>query len=95
MLSVIATSVRPEWIMRSQIFRENLICNPFWFTARFSSIPIAMAAVWGSPDMFGLLLKDAQLIVLNLVPKLIVLTFIMALTAPMLLDFGLVQFVAV
>ena len=95
MLSVIATSVRPEWIMRSQIFKENLICNPFWFTARFSSIPIAMAAVWGSPDMFGLLLKDAQLIVLNLVPKLIVLTFIMALTAPMLLDFGLVQFVAV
>jgi len=81
--------------MRSQIFRENLICNPFWFTARFSSIPIAMAAVWGSPDMFGLLLKDAQLIVLNLAPKLIVLTFIMALTAPMLLDFGLVQFVAV
>lgn len=95
MLSVAATSVRPDWIMRNQTFRENLVCNPFWFIARFSSIPIVMLAVWGSSDIFGLLLKDAQLIVLNLAPKLILLTFIMALTAPMLLDFGLVQFVAV
>ncbi len=95
MLSVTATAVRPDWVMKNQVFRENLICNPFWFIARFSSIPIVMAALWGSPDMFGLLLKDAQLIVLNLAPKLIVLTFIMALAAPMLLDFGLVQFVAV
>ena len=95
MLSVSATFVRPEWIMRNQVFRENLVCNPFWFIARFSSIPISMVAVWGSPDMFGLFLKDAQLIVLSLAPKLIMLTFIMALTAPMLLDFGLVQFVAV
>ncbi|MDY9921718.1 MAG: hypothetical protein U2P59_07805 [Synergistota bacterium] len=95
MLSVTATAVRPDWVIRNQVFRENLICNPFWFIARFSSIPIVMAALWGSPDMFGLLLKDAQLIVLNLAPKLIVLTFIMALAAPMLLDFGLVQFVAV
>ncbi len=95
MLSVAATSTRPHWIMRNQIFRENLICNPFWFAARFISIPIAMIAVWGNPELFGLFLKDSQLIVLNLAPKLIILTFIMSLTAPMLLDFGLVQFVAV
>lgn len=95
MLSVAATSIRPHWIMRNQIFRENLICNPFWFAARFISIPIAMIAVWGNPELFGLFLKDSQLIVLNLAPKLIILTFIMSLTAPMLLDFGLVQFVAV
>lgn len=95
MLSVMATSIQPDWIMKNQTFRENLICNSFWFIARFSSIPIVMAAIWGSPEMFGLLLKDARLIVLDLAPKLIVLTFIMALTAPMLLDFGLVQFVAV
>jgi len=94
-LCVAATAIRPDLVMRNQVFRENLICNPFWFTARLSSIPIVIAALWGSPDMFGLLLKDAQLIVLNLAPKLIILTFIMALTAPMLLDFGLVQFVAV
>lgn len=95
MLSVMAALIRPNWIMKSQIFSENLICNAFWFIVRFSSILIVMVAVWGSPEMFGLLLKDARLIVLHLAPKLIVLTFIMALTVPMLLDFGLVQFVAV
>ncbi|MDD4160239.1 MAG: hypothetical protein PHO18_04760 [Synergistaceae bacterium] len=95
MLSVAATSIRPEWIMKNQMFKENLICNPFWFVARFASIPIAMVALWGNNEMFGFLFKDAQLIVLNLAPKLIVLTFIMSLTAPMLMDFGLVQFVAV
>ncbi len=95
LLSVFATFTRPAWIMKNQVFRENLICNPFWFAARFISIPIAMVAVWGDPGMFGLFLKDSQLIVLNLAPKLIILTFIMSLAAPMLLDFGLVQFVAV
>ena len=45
-LSVTATAIRPEWIMRNQIFRENLICNPFWFIARFSSIP---SAAWIPP----------------------------------------------
>jgi len=94
-LSVTATAIRPEWIMRNQIFRENLICNPFWFIARFSSIPIAMAAAWGNTDIFGFVIRDAQLIVLNLAPKLIILTFIIAMAVPMLLNFGLVQFVAV
>ena len=74
LLSVFATFTRPAWIMKNQVFRENLICNPFWFAARFISIPIAMVAVWGDPGMFGLFLKDSQLIVLNLAPKLIILT---------------------
>lgn len=95
MINVLATSVRPNWIMKNQVFRENLICNPFWFAARFFSLPIAMVAVWGSSEMFGLFFKDAQLIVLKLAPKLIILTLVMSLTAPLLLDFGLVQFVAV
>ncbi len=94
-LSLTAAVIRPEWIMRSTIFRENLVSNPFWFAARISSLPISIAAVWGNTDIFGLFLRDAQLIVLTLVPKLIILTFVMALAAPMLLDFGLVQFVAV
>ena len=86
LLSVFATFTRPAWIMKNQVFRENLICNPFWFAARFISIPIAMVAVWGDPGRFGLFLKDSQLIVLTLAPKLIILTFIMSLAAPMLLD---------
>lgn len=94
-LSVTATSVRPEWIMRSRPLRENIICSPFWLAFRFLSVPLVMAALWGDPAQLGNFLKDVQLIVLNLAPKLIVLTVILSLTAPMLLDFGLVQFVAV
>lgn len=94
-LSVVATVLKPHWIIRNQIFSENLICSPFWFAARLFSLPVAMLAVWGEPGTFGVLLKDAQLVVLTLAPKLIVLTFVMAFAAPMLLDFGLVQFVAV
>lgn len=94
-LSVMALSLRPPWIVKSHILSENLLGAPVWFVSRICSLPIAMIVLWGEPETFGGFLKYAEIIVVNLAPKLIMLTIVLSLTAPLLLDFGFVQFVAV
>ncbi len=94
-LNVIAVSLRPQWILSNPLFSENLLHGPLSFTSRFCSLPIAMLVVWGTPEMFGVFIKYAEITVINLAPRLFILTLVISITAPLLLDFGFVQFVAV
>ena len=80
--------------MKNQVFRENLICNPFWFAARFISIPIAMVA-YGEIRVCSTVSEGFAADRTESCAKADHPDFIMSLAAPMLLDFGLVQFVAV
>lgn len=86
---------KPKFFERHIVFAECLHGGPFWYTVRFAAMIISCIVIWGDSSVFGVFLSYAEMIVLHLVTKLLLLTFVLSLTAPLLLDFGLVQFFAV
>ncbi|MEG1799718.1 MAG: hypothetical protein RR214_05980, partial [Synergistaceae bacterium] len=86
---------RPSWVYKNHIFSEHLACSPLGFCVRFISLALSASVVFGFYGPFGSIMTFAENIVVHLVPRLIVLVFVLSLTAPLLLDFGLVQFAAV
>lgn len=93
--SIMAISLKPKWIMADEHLYESLVGEPFWLLVRCLSLPIAMFVVWGDYTTFGVFLKCAVMVVNHLAARLLILSIILALAAPLLLDFGLVQFVSV
>ena len=86
---------RPSWVYKNHIFSEHLACSPLGFSVRFVSLILSAAAAFGFYGSFGNIMTFAENIVVHIVPRLIVLVVVLSLTAPLLLDFGLVQFAAV
>lgn len=94
MLSLYIMIIRPSWVYENHIFSEHLACTPPWFIVRVFSLVISSAVVFGLPGDMGDSIKFAEIIVVHIVPRLVVLVTVLSLTAPLLLDFGLVQFAA-
>lgn len=95
MLTIFSFALRPEWITKSRTLSENILGGPLGLVARFCALPIAVFVVCGEPERFGVFFQYASIIVLQLAPRLVMLTVVLSLTAPLLLDFGFVQFAAV
>lgn len=93
--SLICVIFRPERVLNDEILYESLLGEPVWITARCLSLPIVMLVVWGDYETFGVFLKYASLIVENIAARLLFLAIILSVLAPLLLDFGFVQFVSV
>ena len=95
MLSLYIMVIRPSWVYENHIFSEHLACTPLGFFVRLFSLVISAVVVFGLPGALGDSIKFAEIIVVHIVPRLVVLVIVLSLTAPLLLDFGLVQFAAV
>ncbi|WP_455598946.1 YjiH family protein [Cloacibacillus sp.] len=100
-LTVSAKFFRPRWIMENHILHENLTGGPVWFAARICALPISLFVLFGSQHYLGLggplsvFVAKASFIVNNLAPRLIMLALVLGVWAPLIMDFGLVQFIAV
>ena len=74
---------------------------PLWSAARICSLPIALAVLVGADfgagpgAFFPLFVGKAHFIVNTVAARLIVLALVLGLWAPLILNFGLVQFLAV
>ena len=101
LLAVIAKFARPRWIMEDHILHENLVGGPLWFMARICALPIALFVLFGSQyylgtgGPLGVFAAKASFIVNNLAPRLIMLAVVLGIWAPLIMDFGLVQFISV
>ncbi len=93
--SLFSLCLKPRFAEKHEVFYECLYGGPFWYTVRFAAMVISVIVIWGDASVFGVFLKYAEMIVFHLVTRLLVLTLVLSLTAPLLLDFGLVQFLAV
>lgn len=93
--SLMCLVFRPARVLRDEMLYESLMGEPIWIVARCLSLPIAMLVVWGDPETFGVFLKYASLIVSHIAARLFFLALILSFLAPLLLDFGFVQFVSV
>lgn len=101
LLACAARFLRPDWIERNHILSESLGGGALWFSARLLALPIALAVYIGSQyytgtgSAVGTFISKASFIVHNTAPRIIVLALLLGLWAPLIMDFGLVQFIAV
>lgn len=86
---------RPERVLKDEILYESLMGEPVWILSRCLSLPIALIVVLEDYDTFGVFLKYSSLLVNHVAARLFFLAIILAVLAPLLLDFGFVQFVSV
>lgn len=100
-LALAAKYFRPAWIVRDEILHENLTGGPLWFAARILSAPITLC-VWlcaerlaGAGGISAAFIEEASFIVYGMTPRLVALAVVLGLLAPLMMDFGLVQFIAV
>lgn len=98
-LAVIHRCFRPRWIEEDHILRESLEGGALWFIARVCACPIALAAFFLSPQAgagaSAGFLSNAVFMTDHVAPRLVLLSVLMGLFAPLIMDFGLVQFIAV
>ena len=100
-LAIIARLLRPDWITKDEVLHENLEGGPLWFFSRLLAPCIALSVYFGSRHYIGtdtlpgLFLANASFIVHHIAPRLIVLAVLLGLWAPLIMDFGLVRFIAV
>lgn len=100
-LTVAAKIFKPRWIMEDHLLHENLTGGPLWFAARICALPISLFVLLGSQHYLGIggplsvFVSKASFIVNNLAPRLIMLAIVLGFWAPLIMDFGLVQFIAV
>ncbi|WP_281679835.1 YjiH family protein [Synergistes jonesii] len=100
-LTLAAKFFSPRWIMEEHILLENLGGGPLWFAVRVCALPIALFVLLGAryyPEAGGALAvfaEKASFIVDNLASRLIILAVVLGIWAPLIMDFGLVQFIAV
>lgn len=99
LLAITERFFKPRWILRSPALHESLEGGPLWFTARVLSFPIALAALLTQPAEFSGIWADFIRIAIfmteHVAPRLVILALLMAFFAPLIMDFGLVQFIAV
>lgn len=101
-LAVAAKFFNPPWIVRDEILHENLTGGALWFSARVLAMPIALS-VWligmERASDFGPLVSafvsEASFIAYNMTPRLVALAIILGILSPLVMDFGLVQFISV
>ena len=101
-LTIISKFFAPKWGLEGNRFFRSLNCGPLWFTARICSLPIALAVLVGADfgttgpgAFFSLFVAKADFMVNFIAARLVVLALVLGLWAPLILDFGLVQFLAV
>lgn len=100
-LALAAKYCRPAWIVRDEILHENVTGGPLWFTARILSVPITLCVWLGAERLSGAggipaaFIEEASFIVCGMTPRLVALAVVLGLLAPLVMDFGLVQFIAV
>ena len=100
-LAVAAKFLRPAWIVRDEILHENLTGGALWFSARVLAMPVALCVWLGAERLaeFGGLAaafaEEASFIVCSITPRLVALSLVLGLLSPLVMDFGLVQFIAV
>ena len=100
-LALAAKFFRPAWIVRDEILHENLTGGPVWFAARVLAMPVALCVWLGAGQAAELggfvaaFVKEASFIVCGMTPRLVALAVVLGLLSPLVMDFGLVQFIAV
>ena len=100
-LAIVVRFLCPIWILRDEILHENLTGGMLWFVARVLSMPIALCVCLGAEWIaeFGgfaaVFIEEASFIVCNMTPRLVALAVVLGLLSPLVMDFGLVQFIAV
>ena len=100
-LALAAKFFRPAWIVRDEILHENLTGGPVWFAARVLAMPVALCVWLGAGHAAELggfaaaFVKEASFIVCGMTPRLVALAVVLGLLSPLVMDFGLVQFIAV
>ena len=100
-LALAAKYCRPAWIVRDEILHENVTGGPLWFAARILSVPITLCVWLGAERLSGAggipaaFIEEASFIVCGMTPRLVALAVVLGLLAPLVMDFGLVQFIAV
>lgn len=100
-LTIASRFFAQKWIIEGRMLSESLDCAPLWFAARICSLPVAIAVLFGADfgsgcgAFFSLFVEKATFIVNFIAVRLVVLALVLGLWAPLILDFGLVQFTAV
>lgn len=94
-ISVAAEIFKPAFIEKNGILSRNVMGGYFWISVRLASFLISLAVLVAPYDKYGLLLQYSQIIVIHTIPRLIILVLVLSLAAPLLLDYGLVQFASV
>lgn len=99
-LACVARFIRPAWITRNHALYENLGGETVLFYAKLTAAPLALLACAAQylPEFggaAGLFVKEVSFIAGHLAPRVIVLAVVLGLFSPLIMDFGLVQFIAV
>ncbi|MDO5563361.1 MAG: hypothetical protein Q4F74_07110 [Synergistaceae bacterium] len=95
LISLFIEVFKPDFIETNRALARNIIGGYFWLSVRLASFLISIAVFTTSYDKHGLLLQYSQTIVLHTIPRLVILVVVLSITAPLLLDYGLVQFASV
>lgn len=93
--SAVCVIMRPSCMINDDILYENLMGEPICIIARCLSLPVAILVVLGDYETLGVFFKCASMIVNHMAARLFFLSLILSFLAPMLLDFGFVQFASV
>lgn len=93
--SLVCVYMRPDRVLKDEMLYESLMGESIWIVARSLSLPIALVVVWGNYEYCGDFLKYASMIVNHIAARLFFLALILSILAPLLLDFGFVQFASV
>ncbi len=92
---------RPRWITEDPLLHENFDGGAVWLAVRIFAFPTALFVWFGSARYIGTagavgqFAASASLMVNHVAPRLIVLAFLLGIFAPLIMNFGLVQFIAV
>ncbi len=101
LLAFAAKFLRPHWIVRDEILHENLTGGSMWFLARALAMPIALAAwLWGDRlaalgGFAAAFAEVALFIFCTITPRRVAVSVVLGVLSPLIMDFGLVQFIAV
>lgn len=90
-LSAYATLFKPDWIMQKPMFKELFVVHPFWLIVRITGGIFAVMVYFQAGPAW--LISDASggEVLNGLLPILAVWTLVMGMLLPLLVDFGLME----
>ena len=84
---------RPKKIEESEFFSEMFLVTPFWLFSRLLGAVIAVMVYFKLGPEFVLREDIGGTLLFHVAPRVLVLSLVLGFTTPLLLDFGLVEYI--
>lgn len=90
-LSTFATLSKPKWIMEKERFKNLVVVHPFWLAVRIIGGIFALMVYFQIGHEWIISEATGGEVLTGLLPILAVWTFVMGMLLPLLVDFGLME----